>query len=318
MGKIIGYYQHIDTLIGEIMNKLGREHTLFVISDHGGDKKVINFNINEWLRIKGLLHLKKSSKAKKKSLLSISGSQANAIATFLEKHGLVWVKKFIKTFIPWRIAFAEKKDKISLDNIEWRKTKAFVSPEANGIFINSKERFQQGIVGKKEASVLKNKIIKDLKKIRDPWGKRINVIAKKTEEVYNGPYVKNAVDILYFFKDYGHQTDKGVLWKKINAREASGKHSMDGIFLAWGKEIVKNKRITNARLIDMTPTILAITRTPVPTDIDGRVLNEIFRGRKRVKTLGKPDKKTPKKKSELSREKQRIAEAIERLNLKLH
>ena len=38
----------------------------------------------------------------------------------------------------------------------------------------------------------------------------------------------------------------------------------------------KNQEINSARIIDLAPTILHIMNVPIPNDMDGRVLNEIF------------------------------------------
>lgn len=55
-----------------------------------------------------------------------------------------------------------------------------------------------------------------------------------------------------------------------------GTHHVDGIFLAYGSGIKKGYRIRIARIIDIAPTILHIFSLPIPNDMDGQVLKEIF------------------------------------------
>jgi hypothetical protein len=46
--------------------------------------------------------------------------------------------------------------------------------------------------------------------------------------------------------------------------------------IAQGEAFKKGKEIQGARLIDMAPTILYLMGQPVPEDMDGRVLEELF------------------------------------------
>ena len=55
-----------------------------------------------------------------------------------------------------------------------------------------------------------------------------------------------------------------------------GSHRLDGILIARGKPFRKGIEVEGARLIDMAPTILHLMGQPVPDDMDGRVLEELF------------------------------------------
>jgi arylsulfatase A-like enzyme len=53
-------------------------------------------------------------------------------------------------------------------------------------------------------------------------------------------------------------------------------HAQTGILIAKGPDINRDQQIPPARIVDLTPTILHLMGLPVPVDMDGRVLNEIF------------------------------------------
>ena len=53
-------------------------------------------------------------------------------------------------------------------------------------------------------------------------------------------------------------------------------HKLHGIFLACGPGIKESVEIQGASIYDLAPTILHLFGLPVPKDIDGRVLKEIF------------------------------------------
>jgi arylsulfatase A-like enzyme len=56
----------------------------------------------------------------------------------------------------------------------------------------------------------------------------------------------------------------------------SGRHRMNGILIVKGKEIAKSVKINNAKIWDIAPTILYLMDIPIPSDMDGKVIKEIF------------------------------------------
>ena len=53
-------------------------------------------------------------------------------------------------------------------------------------------------------------------------------------------------------------------------------HSLDGIFMAYGKDIKKEYTTQGANIVDVAPTILHKLGVPIPKDMDGKVLQNIF------------------------------------------
>jgi hypothetical protein len=64
--------------------------------------------------------------------------------------------------------------------------------------------------------------------------------------------------------------------------QVPGSHDEKGIFLAMGPGIEKGQVLEGARLIDVPPTILHAMELPVPSDMDGHVLAELFTDRERA------------------------------------
>jgi arylsulfatase A-like enzyme len=64
--------------------------------------------------------------------------------------------------------------------------------------------------------------------------------------------------------------------------QVPGSHDEKGIFLAMGPGIEKGKILEGARLVDVPPTVLHAMELPVPSDMDGQVLAEIFTERERA------------------------------------
>jgi len=150
-------------------------------------------------------------------------------------------------------------------NTDWSRTKAYALG-LNSLYINQTGREAEGIVKpgvEKEALV--REIAHKLENFRDPkTGKRPVLRAFVAKDVYQGPYVEEAPDIIVGY-NHGYRTSwatpLGRIPKEIiedNKEKWSGDHCMapeviPGILLANRKIKVKSPA-----LYDLTPTILQI------------------------------------------------------------
>jgi hypothetical protein len=66
------------------------------------------------------------------------------------------------------------------------------------------------------------------------------------------------------------------VWDYEN-RVWSAYHKLHGVFLACGPDIKNCGKIGDVKIYDLAPTILHLFNVPVPREMDGRVLKEIFR-----------------------------------------
>ena len=164
-------------------------------------------------------------------------------------------------------------------DVDWSRSRAY-GQGLNGIFLNLKGRESQGIVpAGEEAERLKREIKEKLLKVVDEkHGRKAIRKAFLREEIYRGPYVVNAPDVVV-----GYESGYRVSWESAvnyvgdrvftdNTRPWSGDHAftrdqVPGIFFCNRK--VKEK---DPGLVDISPTVLAAFGIDKPSFIDGRDL----------------------------------------------
>jgi predicted AlkP superfamily phosphohydrolase/phosphomutase len=164
--------------------------------------------------------------------------------------------------------------------------------DSTNIFINLKGRFPQGIVQHgSEYENLRVEIIQGLMDFADPvTGEGIVERVYRREELYQGPCLGKAPDLLVTWKDFEYNTRRGYGREGVgflgsslefsdvtaySSLQKSGTHHPTGIFIGSGSPF-KKMTVEGARIIDLAPTILYLLGVEVPGDMDGRVLAEII------------------------------------------
>ena len=174
--------------------------------------------------------------------------------------------------------------KISIPQIDWTKTKAYGEDRGlKGININVKGREPYGVIEQEmEYEDLRNRIVDELNRLKDPeTGEKIMNEVYKNNEIYSGEFLDKTSDII-FIQNPKYLIKQDLLSGTMIASsspELPGEHhaQINGIFIANGPDIKEGKKIEGVELVDLAPTILHMMNVPVPKDMDGKVLKEIFK-----------------------------------------
>jgi len=251
----------MDELLGEIVRSADFDY-LFLVSDHGVQKSERRFCINTWLYKNGYLSL------------TLKGKMYLIFRQFYEKLAF---KKYIKAFIKKISNYSHNEPKkmwipympAVLNLINYKKSLAF------GYLSNSLK--QSPIYLQIDSSIpeydnLIKKLSRELLLIRDDHGERVieRVFAK--HKIYSGKHIDNMPDIVV----EANRCILTSLLPNVFPKVTSYTHSVDGIFVASGKCIKKGEKINTVKIYDIAPTLFHILGLPVPEDIDGRVLTELF------------------------------------------
>lgn len=255
---MLEFFKKVDFYIGDLIKTFSAKNTnpsVFIVSDHGfSPSPTKSINMKVWLEKNGFLE---DSQA-------VAHKMIPKIYNILNKMHLSELISLFSRVKSAKFSFQKKVKESS--NIYY---------ESPGIFI------KQGQLNQDEYEELRNKIIRELKKIRDPLtNEEILQIIEKREEMYSGRYSELAPDIIALPKskyDVVFSYDSNLLFENIKIH-SKGKHFSDvyGMFLAYGSEI-DSAFLEDISILDIFPTVLHILDVPIPGDVDGRVLKEIFR-----------------------------------------
>jgi predicted AlkP superfamily phosphohydrolase/phosphomutase len=169
--------------------------------------------------------------------------------------------------------------------INWDKTLAYSgSSTEQGVYINVKGREPCGTVDHEaEYERIRKLIIHELYNLKDhETNKKIIGKVYKKEDLYKGPYLNEAPDIIFDMVDgysaYNDLSNKPLFRKNtLNDNLISGSHRRNGILFVRGNNILRGKKIEQAEITDLLPTILFFMGLPIPKDLDGKILLDIFK-----------------------------------------
>lgn len=280
--KILEIYIQIDSILNRLIQRLSQDTILVLMSDHGFGTFIKDVNVNQWLKDKGYLKLRRSPATELKGLLrflSITPESVIKIALKMGMGRLAALGQSGAAGLPKRIL-----DSIGYTwkDMDWNRTKAYSFGFYGEIFINLKGRDPQGSVGPDEYAELREEIIADLRMIKVPdSGERLVDEVWTKEELYWGKKTDLFPDISFRMRDYSYAPSgmlafpSGKIFSPPKTLK-SGEHRGHGIFLAYGKDVKKGYKVDNADIIDLAPTILELMGMDIPPDMDGKVLREVL------------------------------------------
>jgi predicted AlkP superfamily phosphohydrolase/phosphomutase len=276
---ILRHYQKMDEAIAQMMARLPEDATLLLMSDHGSGRMRRYVFLDNYLTQLGLLKLKTDAGSSfRYRLFQLGLTPRNIIALT----NVLGVRNLLRRLLPASTRWAVGKRFMQRRNIDWARTRAYPGLGPGLIQINLAGRQPLGPVQPgAEYEELVAYVTEKIHELRDPDTERpiVQRVWRK-EEIYGPDHVDEVPD-LYVEWVNDEYTDLGgigysrEIMSEVN-RNVSGGHTMRGIFLAWGPHIKPGHTLEEACIVDVAPTILYLLDVPVPADMEGVVLKEIF------------------------------------------
>jgi len=260
---VINFFKRIDEFIETALKLAGENTIIVIVSDHGFGPQWGVFNLSRWLELKGYMKVK-VKKAKKYYLKLLLN----------KLHLVPLISSFLKYFLR-KIGKRGGPYNLLVRSIEYDKSLAYTLGHTipfGAIYLDAQQ---------KNNSALREKIIGELKNLGNEINEELNIRIYKPEEIYWGPLTSLAPDIIFTINNWSCviEEDPNKDFIYINepfSNRHTGSHRLDGIFLMYGPHIRKGVNIGKVKIYDITPTILQLFKLPIPKDLDGKILMEIY------------------------------------------
>jgi predicted AlkP superfamily phosphohydrolase/phosphomutase len=170
---------------------------------------------------------------------------------------------------------------LSFSAVDWSRTQAYAMGHVGQVFINLRGREPQGCVPPEEYEPVRQRVADALRELKHPQHDRplVDEIIFR-EQAYEGPYTEQGADLLPIMDGFRYiafplfASNAQIVTAQV--RGDSGCHRLHGILLVSGPGVKQGVKLDGAQIIDLAPTILYRMGQPVPDDMDGRVLTEMF------------------------------------------
>lgn len=277
---LYGFWQHLDEAVGELVRAVDKSTTIIVMSDHGFGPQCETFYINQWLCQRGYLKLKEGKDQRSFILNFLSTKAARNVMRHVPVPAVVrrFALDVFKRALPAEIPFES-----ILAKIDWCQTRAYSPPHTSvfgTVYMNLEGREGQGSVHRHDYEKLRDQLMGELQSLNDEIPD-FQIEVFKREDLYHGNYLVQAPDIIYVINDFrcvSRPSLRGgtVFQTKPLGDNYSGTHRLEGILVVKGPQTKRGHWLEKAEIIDIAPTLLHILGIPIPDDMDGKVLKDVF------------------------------------------
>jgi predicted AlkP superfamily phosphohydrolase/phosphomutase len=264
-------------MIGVLFDSVDPTNTVkIVLSDHGFGRNRGNIYPNYYLHRWGYLsHVVRSESLAKKAYRRFGRALKGLRVLMTTGQGNRLNLRSFQSFTEM-VQRTAPHERIPLD---WRKTKAalVVGSETGFVYINVRGRGPLGMVEPgPEYEGLVFELITRFDEVRHPrTGEKLFKEVARGADIY--PEAAEGVRLpdIVLIPSEGFKFSYEISSAPPEL-STHGNHRSEGVLFVEGPEL--NRKVENfrPRLIDLAPTILHLLRLPVPADMDGRVLQEIF------------------------------------------
>lgn len=278
MPDILDYYRTVDRLLGDMIS-LAPDHTLVIaMSDHGFGPFHRFFHINNWLSKHGWLKFKRTPLSLLKRVGFKAGITPINALKWVTRLGLSGLRKNVKR---GRGRGMLRRLFLSLDDVDWSRTKAFSVGNFGQVYLNLAGQRPQGIVTKSDCESLCKSIASAALALRDPAdGSQVVKRVYRRDELFHGSSVRRLPDLILHtdrarYVSFGH-ADFGSNRITEPSTGQTGHHHMEGVVCLFGPGVSVGKRLDGTSILDLAPTILRYLGVHIPTHMDGQVIFDAF------------------------------------------
>ncbi len=264
-------HRALDDSIARIVEQFGNEANYLIVSDHGFDGVTRWVYINNLLEQRGLTRLKNL-----KTWSDVITRRLDVSVETRRRLGLEQDEAW------------HRQDPARSPLIDYARSRAYAGPQLeHAVYINLRGRCPEGTVEPgPEYDRVKREVVLALQEAVDPdSGRKVFEGVWPREELYDGPFVENAPDVIYELAP-GYMVSNAILPPGLlrgrflrslrPGWDISGYHRPEGVFIGVGPAFNRAEGC-DASILDIAPTVLYLMDEPIPGYMDGQIMCSALR-----------------------------------------
>jgi predicted AlkP superfamily phosphohydrolase/phosphomutase len=282
-------YRATDDLIARLLDACGTEPNVVLCSDHGmGPITGYSVYVNQLLADAGLVEV--TAEPKRDSLDAVKegegtdaadedGSATSLLSTLVDLSRRVGVEPASVYRLTKRLGVSDLVvgllPKGALQTVsrgvDWRASAAYCRDEAEqGIRLNLAGRDPDGVVHPDEYESVRDEVIRLLSALETPEGDPVFDYVRRREEVFDGPYLEDAPDVLFRTTEMNHLVSTAILGDTLVPADTYN-HKELGAFVASGPDVGTDWDAEELSILDVAPLVFALLGEAVPERLAGQV-----------------------------------------------
>ena len=158
------------------------------------------------------------------------------------------------------------------ERVDFEESRAYVRDRIElGVRINLEGREPEGVVPEAEYESVRTDLMDALSAVRTPDGEPVFDAVLRREDVYDGPYVEEAPDIVVVPDRFDQYLSASLRDEQFGPPSEPWNHKLHGVVAAAG-DVDTSASLTGAHVFDVAPTVLATFGVPASDRMDGLVL----------------------------------------------
>jgi predicted AlkP superfamily phosphohydrolase/phosphomutase len=279
--RVADVYRVLDDAVGALVAAVG-DRDVLVVSDHGGGGLDGVVNLNAWLAANGYLTYAQGGTGLRKG--EVGRRLVHRLFELRTK-----VPPGLRSAVGRRLGTTRERlyDLRRYSIVDWPRTQAFAYGAFGNVVVNLRGREREGAVDPGDYDRVRDEIADRLLGLRAPDGDGIVARVHRREDLFDGPELERLPDLVVEFEEYrwlGRGNLKArtpTIWDEIeilgSSRPYVGSHRLAGVVALSGPSAAPGHHVL-ASIQDVAPTILYLLGEPVPTALEGRVLEEAVDG----------------------------------------
>ncbi len=263
--QVVRYFRLLDEALGQAHAALGTDGSLFVVSDHGFQGARVKFAINQYLFCRKWLY--SSQHLKHRTLLHSLGKG------MLNRLGLLEHGRAIKLRL-----LHPPEQPLTRQTPYLTRAQQMTAGVSVASWSCSSAAFADLCITRALSTQQMDDLRGELLELTDPINGHKLVDAIYGTEVFGqGPFQPREEHLLLLPTDgYTFTPVLGQPWLWDRERRLFGTHQIDGVLYACGPSIKAGIKGPPAEIYDVVPTVLRTMNLPLPDNLDGRVIEDIF------------------------------------------